>query len=176
MGNQISNQNTYYSLISPMIVLVESRTRVHTESTMTPLHDASSIVSLVSSALSGAKSAADLADRSKDRELKKQLNDLLKDILQLQIKAGELDAENRNLRSQLEKRATLKPQGEFGYFFKDGESQPLCPKCFQSSPSKEVYLMPAQTYAGGLGRMCRVCNEIYWEKPVRQPRGQGQPY
>lgn len=135
---------------------------------MNPLHDASSIVSLVSSALSGTKSAADLANRSKDRELKKQLNDLLKDILQLQIKAGELDAENRALRSQLEKRASIKPQGEFGYFFKDGESQPLCPKCLQSSPSKEVYLMPLQTYSGGLRRKCPVCNEPYWEKPARQ--------
>ena len=142
---------------------------------MTYFHDGASIVQLMSSALSGAKSAVELAKQSKDSELKKTLSELLNDILQLQIMAGELDAENRSLRSQLEKRGSVKRQGEFGYFFKDGESEPLWPKCLQSS-SKEVYLMPAQTYAGGLGQKCTVCNEMFWEKPARQPRAQVRPY
>lgn len=173
MGNQISNQNTYSAVISSMIVLVESRARVHTKSTMTSLHDASGIVSLASSVLSGAKSAADLANLSKDRELKNKLNELLDDILQLKIKANELDEENRELRIQLEKRVSVKRQGEFGYFFKDGDSEPLCPKCLQSS-SKEVYLTPLQTFSGGLRRKCLVCNETFWESPARQPRAQIQ--
>jgi len=139
---------------------------------MTSLHDASGIVSLAGSVLSGAKSAVDLASLSKDRELKIKLSELLDDILQLKIKASELDAENRELRSQLEKRDSVKPLGEFGYFFKDGETEPLCPKCLQSSPSKEVYLTPLQTFSGGLIRRCLVCKETFWERPARQPRAQ----
>lgn len=51
------------------------------------------------------------------------------------------------------------PDAQFGYFhFKGKADKPLCPKCYQSIPSKVVYMGPRDQRAGGIMRFCPVCN------------------
>jgi hypothetical protein len=51
------------------------------------------------------------------------------------------------------------PDAKFGYFhFKSKPDQPLCPKCYQSIPSKVVFMGPRDQRAGGIMRFCPVCN------------------
>jgi hypothetical protein len=51
------------------------------------------------------------------------------------------------------------PDAQFGYFhFKSKPNKPLCPKCYQSTPSKAVYMGPRDQRAGGIMRFCPVCN------------------
>jgi hypothetical protein len=51
------------------------------------------------------------------------------------------------------------PDAQFGYFhFKSKPDKPLCPKCYQSTPSKAVYMGPRDQRAGGIMRFCPVCN------------------
>jgi hypothetical protein len=51
------------------------------------------------------------------------------------------------------------PDAKFGYFhFKSKPDKPLCPKCYQSTPSKVVYMGPRDQRAGGMMRFCPVCD------------------
>jgi hypothetical protein len=51
------------------------------------------------------------------------------------------------------------PDAKFGYFhFKSKPDKPLCPKCYQSTPSKVVYMGTRDQRAGGMMRFCPVCD------------------
>ena len=68
--------------------------------------------------------------------------------------------------TQLAQREEIEgPEAEFGYFhYRNKPDQPLCPKCFQSTPSKAVYMGPRDQRAGGILRFCPVCNFTVTEK------------
>jgi hypothetical protein len=68
------------------------------------------------------------------------------------------------------------PDAEFGYFhFESKPDKPLCPKCYQSSPSKPVYMGPRDQRAGGIMRFCPVCNFTVTED-VRQQEQHRQSF
>jgi hypothetical protein len=132
------------------------------------LHDVPPILNLVNTTLSGLRSAVELADKSKDRALKNQLSEVLSSFLALQVKVLELDIENRTLKSQLAQKDAIERRGEFGYFFKDADPDPLCPKCYEGT-GKIIHLSNLKQESGGVRRVCRECNLSFWETKYQQP-------
>ncbi|MFP5226015.1 MAG: hypothetical protein ACLGXA_00180 [Acidobacteriota bacterium] len=60
------------------------------------------------------------------------------------------------------------PDAKYGYFhFKSKPDKPLCPKCYQSVPSKTVYMGPRDQRAGGIMRFCPVCDFTVTEEVAR---------
>jgi hypothetical protein len=47
------------------------------------------------------------------------------------VKVYELAEENRSLRELLDQKASIKRDPQFGYWFKEGETEPLCLKCYE---------------------------------------------
>jgi hypothetical protein len=71
--------------------------------------------------------------------------------------------------TQLAQREEIEgPDAKFGYFYyKSKPDKPLCPKCYQSIPSKAVYMGPRDQRAGGIMRFCPVCNFTVTEEATR---------
>jgi hypothetical protein len=135
---------------------------------------ASTAIGLINSTVQTAKTAIELAKHSKDSDLRNSVSEVLNHILDLKAKVLELDEENRSLKQQMSARSELERRSEFGYWFKHGETDPLCPKCYEGS-GKLVYLPKAETWSGGIRRDCRICGDITWEVPMGHRRGQIQP-
>jgi len=124
----------------------------------------SSVADFVNSTVSSAKNAVELAKNSKDSALKEKVSEVFDGVLDLKRAMLDLEDENRSLRGKLAERQKLKRDPLFGYWFKDGESDPLCPKCFEGD-EKIVYLPPVVEWANGsLHRRCRVCNSDHTER------------
>jgi hypothetical protein len=134
-------------------------------------HGAVTVVSLINSALSSVKAAKDLTKQSKDSDLKEQISGIYDAILNMKERVLELDEENRNLREQLEQRAAIKRSGEFGYFYQEGDADPLCPKCWEGS-NKIAHLSAMKQRSSGVRRDCIHCATVFWEKEYSQPQQQ----
>ncbi|HUZ97674.1 MAG TPA: hypothetical protein VMU57_22445 [Edaphobacter sp.] len=128
-------------------------------------HVASTALTLVNSTVQSLKTAIELAKTSKDSDLKQTISEVFNGVLDLKSKVLDLEEENRTLRIAIAEKAAIKRSAVFGYYFKDDENSPLCPKCYESD-AKLAYLSNAEPWSGGIRRDCRICNRTYWEKPV----------
>jgi hypothetical protein len=101
-------------------------------------------VQIVSGLAASAKNAADLAKSTSNSELKGAVSELYDSVLDVKARVLELDEEVRSLKAQLVQREEITgPDAKFGYFhFKSKPNEPLCPKCYQSVPSKVVNMGP----------------------------------
>ena len=135
---------------------------------------ASTALGLINSTVQTAKTAIELAKHSKDHDLKNSVSAILDQILDLKAKILELDEENRSLHQRIATHADVERKGDFGYWFKRGETDPLCPKCYEGS-GKITYLPKPETWSGGVRRDCRICGDTTWEVPMGSRRGQIQP-
>jgi len=126
--------------------------------TMIPLATATTALGLANSAVSAVKSAYELSKKTSDLDLKHQINNVMDSVLDLKAKVIELDEENRTLRKQLEQKENIKREHKHGFWLKDGETQPLCPRCYEGENHSVVYLSSAK-FTQGLGylRRCHVC-------------------
>lgn len=122
---------------------------------------------LVGGLLGSTKNALELAKQSSNHDLKASISELYDSLLDVKARVLELDEENRRLKAELsQKDQVIGPTGQHGYFFrKDKPEQPLCPKCFQSQPSNEVFLGPLHKHRNGKLRKCPVCNYGNYEEP-----------
>jgi hypothetical protein len=103
-------------------------------------------VQIVSGLAASAKNAVDLAKASSNNELKGAVSELYDSVLDVKGRVLELDEENRNLKTQLALREEIEgSDAKFGYFyFKSKPNEPLCPRCYQSLPSKIANMGPRQ--------------------------------
>lgn len=138
-------------------------------------HSAAAAVGLANSALSAVKSAFELGKKTTDLDLKHELNSAVDSVLELKIKVHELADENRELRNLLAQKGKITRTGEHGFWFRDGESDPLCPKCYEDT-GKTIYLTPAEPWNGGIRRDCKVCDHMYMEKPMNFEGGSIRPH
>ncbi|HEV2134335.1 MAG TPA: hypothetical protein VGR47_08725 [Terracidiphilus sp.] len=117
-------------------------------------------VQIVSGLAASAKNAVDLAKASSNSDLKGAVSELYNSILDVKARVLEPDEEVRSLKVQLTQREEIfGPDARFGYFyFKSKPQEPLCPRCYQSVPSKVVNMGPSDRRAGGIMRFCPVCN------------------
>jgi hypothetical protein len=133
---------------------------------------------LVGSLVASAKNARDLAKDSSNSDLKAAISDLYDDLLSVKERVLDLDEENRKLRAQLEQKdEVVGPFNPHGYFYKktdDAKEKPLCPRCFQTQPSKVVFLSPPLDGSFGW-RKCVVCGFDKFEPDpnfISEPRSQ----
>jgi hypothetical protein len=130
-------------------------------------HSAAAVVSLVNSTISSVKSVKEMAKQSKDSGLKDQISDVYDAILDLKDKVLALDEENRQLREQLEQQKTVKYDLTFGYYFREDDPVPLCPKCYEDKQGVR-HLSQPENVLGGIRRTCLNCTFEKWEQP-RKP-------
>jgi hypothetical protein len=133
--------------------------------TMIDPHSAAAAVGLANSAFTAVKSAFELAKKTTDLELKHEISATFDSVLELKVKVYELAEENRDLREQLTKKATVKRNHEFGYYFVDDDPDPHCAKCYEVS-GKLIHLPASRPSSGGVRRDCMECRHTTWEQPM----------
>jgi hypothetical protein len=118
------------------------------------------VVQVISSAITALKNARDLAKDSKDRELKEVIGNAFDLLLDLKERMLALDEENRDLKTQLAKKALITgPVPPFGYLYEktdEAQQHPLCPRCYQEK--LHVYTLVAEEWDGGTMRRCPNCH------------------
>lgn len=104
-------------------------------------------------------------------EIVKKYNDLdlMKQIIDLQTEVFELQQENLALKKERTERLEMRMRGPHGYYFKDGDDVPFCPKCWEGD-GKAIHLPADKDYQYFLGRICRVCKHSYHEGPAPAER------
>jgi hypothetical protein len=124
--------------------------------------------SMASDIVNAAKEVYNAVQKYNDVPLMKQVVELQQAVLDLR---AELIAAKKQLDDALAKldvRHSMHKRGE--YFYKDGDEEPFCPKCWQQD-SKLVYLpatQHSQTY--GTYRRCIVCKETFIERAAPTQR------
>ncbi|MFZ0519934.1 MAG: hypothetical protein WAL95_02860 [Candidatus Acidiferrales bacterium] len=118
--------------------------------------------------VNAAKEVYNAVQKYNDVPLMKQVVELQQAVLDLQ---SELIATKKQLDHALAKldvRHSMHKRGE--YFFKDGDPEPYCPKCWQQD-SKLVYLPALKTSSTyGKIRQCIVCKEMFIEEAAPTQR------
>ena len=126
-------------------------------------HDASlaaSALQLLNSALGALKQTRETAKNIKDSSIKEQINTIYDYVIELKEKILELKEENAELNKRLGEKQSVRRDSRTGYIYKGDDSDPFCPKCYQTT-GKSIHLAPPYNDLGRVTRYCRACNENY---------------
>jgi hypothetical protein len=111
--------------------------------------------------VNAAKEVYNAVQKYNDVPLMKQVVELQQAVLDLQAELIELRKELADALAKLDVRHSMHKRGE--YFYKDGDEEPYCPRCWQGD-NKLVYLPAVKTSpAIGAFRRCIVCKENFNE-------------
>jgi hypothetical protein len=139
-----------------------------------PLSIATTAIGLLKTTTEALSSLRERAQRSKDVDIKDQINTLYDHVLELKEVISRLLDENKDLRRQLEhqqhppEEPKIRQVGETNYYFK-GEEGPFCQPCYDDK-NKLVNLSPVNEASwGSISRICRVCNNTFYEKRLPIP-------
>jgi hypothetical protein len=118
------------------------------------------------SVLENAKEIGELIRKYNDIELMRRIVELEVGIAELQRDRITLEGKVAELSQELATKKAM--QFRQPYFWQQGDEIPFCPKCWEGS-GKAVHLSTPYQMAGGIGRRCVNCDEIFWEggSPVR---------
>jgi hypothetical protein len=122
---------------------------------------------IVNTTISAAKQAIELAKQTKNPDLKEKLSELFDHVLEIKAKMLVLEEENGSLKREKAAKASVHRKGQFGYFFVEGDPDPLCPHCFEKD-DKQIHLPALHEWNGGLRRLCRSCHNEFWERPASE--------
>jgi hypothetical protein len=111
--------------------------------------------------MSSLKAARERAKGSQDTDLKAIINDLYDELLSLKEVVIRLTNENAELRRKPE--PEIKQVGAVHYYFL-GEKGPYCQPCYDGR-QKLAVLTPPEDFRGGIRRRCKVCDQVFYEKP-----------
>jgi len=128
-------------------------------------------VTMLANGMSFLKNASDLAKTSTDTDLKIAISDAYSALIDLKAKLSEIDDENRELKAKLRQKESVKRTSEFGYYFKDGDSDPLCPKCYERD-GKLIHLSEQRSIRSEIWRDCEVCQYSKCERAATEPFSQ----
>ena len=119
---------------------------------------------LVTTTIVAAQHAYDLAGHSHDADLQQKISEIYDLVLILDRQLGALEEENRELKRQLAERQKVMAtrKGVFGYWFKEGETDPLCPVCCERDDALS-YLSQLEHVQEGSRRVCPTCQSVFWE-------------
>jgi hypothetical protein len=111
-------------------------------------------------------------------ELIKKYNDLelMKQIVSLHTEVFDLHLENLALKKQivaLNEREKMTRREPEGYYYKEDEIVPHCPKCWEKD-GKAITLPTTAEHGSYIGRVCRVCNHFYREGRKPETGGRRQ--
>jgi hypothetical protein len=118
--------------------------------------------------VNAAKEVYNAVQKYNDVPLMKQVVELQQALLDLQTEHMEVKKQRDDALAKLDVRQSMHKQGE--YFYKDGDAEPYCPKCWQQD-SKLVYLPALKTSSTyGKIRQCIVCKEMFIEEAAPTQR------
>ena len=119
---------------------------------------------LVTSTIVATQHAFDLAEHLQDRDLQQKISQIYDLVLILDRQMQALQEENRELKLQLAAKPKVMAtrKGVFGYWFKEGETAPLCPVCCERDDTVS-YLSQVEHVQQGSCRTCAVCESVFWE-------------
>lgn len=120
--------------------------------------------------LSTVKQISELVKKYNDLELMKQIVTLQTEVFDLQREKLRLETELSNLQRSVQTEKEMEMQAPFGYYYRDGDEVPFCPKCWEND-KKQIHLPDSEPWGGGVRRDCRVCDYTYWEQPVQSGSG-----
>lgn len=132
---------------------------------------------IVSNAWKALEAVRERAQVSKDVALKDNVGKLYDDFNSLRSVIARLTDEIANLKqqnSQLTEKPSkpeIRQEGETNYYYV-GENGPYCQPCYDRE-EKLVSLTPRQSFVGGAGRRCQLCNGVFFEvhyRPTPQPK------
>jgi hypothetical protein len=129
-----------------------------------------STATLASNATSAVKNFIDIAKQvtgPKSVEASAAAKEVDETLLVLRRRALDLDDENQELRAHLKRRESISRKGDFGYFFQDGDPDPLCPKCYEGPETAVRHLSRPESLSGGIRRRCFHCDFELWEQPKK---------
>ena len=119
---------------------------------------------LVTTTIVAAQHAWDLAGQADDRDLQQKISEIYDLVLILDRQLQALQEENLALRRQLTEKPKVMAsrKGVFGYWFKEGETAPLCPVCCERDDVVS-YLGQVEHVKQGSRRTCATCEAVFWE-------------
>ena len=119
---------------------------------------------LVTTTIVAAQHAYDLAGESRDAALQQKISEIYDLVLILDRQLEALEEENRELKLQLAEKPKVMAsrKGVFGYWFKEGETAPLCPVCCERDDTVS-YLGQVEHVKQGSCRTCATCQSVFWE-------------
>jgi hypothetical protein len=118
--------------------------------------------------INAAKEVYNAVQKYNDVPLMKQVVELQQAVLDLQAELVEAKKQLSDALAKLDVRHSIHKRGE--YFYKGGDEEPLCPKCWQQN-DKLVYLSAVKSnpsYAAF--RRCVVCKELFVEREAPTQR------
>ena len=118
---------------------------------------ASTAVGLVNGTISLLKQAREAAKSSEDHDLKDKLNEIYDTFLELKELIVSLREENSDLKRRFAEKASVTRNNVSGFYYESGDTDPLCPICWEKDERK-VHLRPPITKTSGIAvRKCLVC-------------------
>ena len=119
---------------------------------------------LVTTTIVAAQHAYDLAGQADDRDLQQKISEIYDLVLILDRQMQALEQDNRELKRQLAEKPKVMAErkGVFGYWFKEGETAPLCPVCCERDDAVS-YLSQVEHVKQGSCRTCATCQAVFWE-------------
>jgi hypothetical protein len=118
--------------------------------------------------INAAKEVYNAVQKYNDVPLMKHVVELQQAVLDLQTELIAAKKQLDDALAKLDVRHSMHKRG--AYFYKDGDEEPFCPKCWQQD-DRLVYL-PALTTSSTFGkiRQCIVCNKMFIEEPLPAQR------
>lgn len=122
------------------------------------------VVGIASKALDSVR---EQSKTSKDAALKENISKLYDYFLDLKAAILRLTEENAALKTKLARlvdaaKPEIKQEGQANYYY-IGQDGPFCQPCYDGD-GKLARLSPRQSFAGGPGRRCHVCNKVFFEQ------------
>lgn len=121
--------------------------------------------------LSTLKQIREVIKKCEDRDLVRLLLALQGEVFELHSANLKLDAELTNLKRLLDLHKEMHMRPPFNYYFQKDDDRPFCPRCWESD-GKAIHLPAPEQSSAGTRRVCRICEEIYWERAHDQKRKQ----
>jgi hypothetical protein len=135
---------------------------------------------ILNKAWKGLEAVRERAQASKDAALKSGVGTLYDDFNSLKSAIVRLTDENAKLRQTISEGAEKPPKpeirqtGKANYYYVGSEG-PYCQPCYDVN-KRLVNLTPQQRYAGGVGRKCHVCDNLFIEEAAQPGRAQIKMY
>jgi hypothetical protein len=115
--------------------------------------------------ISAVKEVYAAVQKYNDVPLMKQIVDLQSQMMDQQAELITTKQERRAATEKLSLREKISRRGTAGYFYLDGDNDPLCPVCWERD-AKIVHLPQSEKWNGGIRRDCNECEKTHWEVPM----------
>jgi hypothetical protein len=115
--------------------------------------------------LSTIKGVYAAVEKYNDVPLMRQIFELQSQLMELQTDLTTARAELEAAEAKLSLREKLTRRGPANYFYLQGETDPLCPVCWERD-GRLTHLPASEHWGGGVRRDCKICQAVHWEIPM----------